>query len=487
MKVKVMKKTVNLLFKIHKYTGILIAAFFLMWFVTGVVLIYHPYPRLSESMFNEKKETLPSSLPDFRFVAERAQGEIQGVRIREFQGQTLIEVKTPEKKYLLTTDTLQRVKPVDFECIEKVAKHWIDAPVIKVDTLRKRSQWVLFTRYEKELPIYKFYFDDKAGSQLFISGRTADVQQLTTAKERFWAYLGGIPHKLYIPALRRNTDVWMDTFVVAASICLIASLTGFIFGLYVFIRRKRVKGKWGNPYRKRWQRIHFSFGLIFGIFLISWAISGMFAMSRVPQWLIKTEAPYIFDKTRLWGKNILPLDTYVLGPDKLKEVYPQLKEIELVRFADIPAYKIIEGENQRFIDASGGEVKILEVPEQVIADGFRKIYGADIRMNISLLDKYDNYYVNLRGTYGLPVYKVEVENNDRDLYYINPKDGYIKYLNKNKKADKWLFSGLHYFNFPWLLSKSVLWTLAIWVLCGGCAIVCLSGLILGVKSIFKRK
>ena len=59
-----MKKIVLLLFKAHKYTGIIISGFFLMWFVTGVILIYHPYPKLSESEYNSMKETLPTSLPE---------------------------------------------------------------------------------------------------------------------------------------------------------------------------------------------------------------------------------------------------------------------------------------------------------------------------------------------------------------------------------------------------------------------------------------
>ena len=482
-----MKKLVGFLFKAHKYTGIFISAFFLMWFVTGIVLIYHPYPKLLEKQFNLKKETLPSSLPELGFISERVEGNIQRLKIREFQNQTIIDVKTSKTSCQFTTDTNECIKHIDFRCVEKVAKQWTDAPIARVDTLHKRGQWVLYSKYDRELPIYKFYFNDEDKTQLFISGRTADVLQLTTAKTRFWAYIGAIPHKLYFPFLRRNTDAWMDTVVVAGSVCFVAALTGFIIGLYIFIRRKRVKGTWSNPYRKRWQRIHFSFGLVFGLFCVAWGLSGIFSMSRVPQWIIKTEAPFSFDKTRLWGKGLLPIDEYALSLNKVKEAYPQLKEISLARFADIPVYVIVEGENERYINASSNEVSILHIPLTTIEEGFRKIYGEDVPVKVSLINEYDNYYVNLRGTYNLPAYKVEVDNNDRDLYYISPEDGYIKYLNKNKKADKWLFSGIHYLNFPAIIGKPVLWTICMWVLCGGCAVVCLSGLILGIKSIFRRK
>ena len=482
-----MKKFVSILFRAHKYTGILVSALFMMWFITGLVLIYHPYPRLSEELYNSHKEVLTASLPELYSIQDRVEGKIQSLKLWQFQGQTRLDVKTSEKMYKLLADTLDRVINIDYKCVEKVAKQWTDAPVIKVDTLHKRQQWVLYSKYEKELPIYKFHFDDGYKSHLFVSGKSADVLQLTTAKDRFWAYLGAIPHKLYFPFLRRNTDVWMDTVVVGGSVCFAAALTGFIYGLYLFIRRKRVKGSWGNPFRKRWQRIHFTFGLLFGIFTIAWGVSGIFSMSRVPQWIIKTQAPHTFDKTRLWGKNLLPIDEYKLSFNKVKEIYPQLKEIKLARFARIPAYIIIEGANTRYLDASEEDVKILEIPQSEIVEGFENMYGKDVPVKVSLLEEYDNYYVNLRKTYELPVYKVEVDNSDRELYYVSPSDGYIKYMNKNKKADKWLFSGIHYLNVPWLINRPVIWNISIWFLCCGCAVVCLSGVVLGIKSILKRK
>ena len=43
-----MKKALGFLFKVHKITGLSIAVFFSMWFVTGIVLVYHPYPKVTE-------------------------------------------------------------------------------------------------------------------------------------------------------------------------------------------------------------------------------------------------------------------------------------------------------------------------------------------------------------------------------------------------------------------------------------------------------
>ena len=154
-----MKKVLGFLFKIHKITGLSVVIFFSMWFLTGIVLVYHPYPKVSEKLLFSKKETLPSSLPELSSVLSKTDGEVKSLSLKQFQGQTLF--------------SLDKAPDVTFDLVEKVAKHWIDAPIKRVDTLRQREQWVLFTKYDKELPIYKFYFDDAQKHELFISGRTA--------------------------------------------------------------------------------------------------------------------------------------------------------------------------------------------------------------------------------------------------------------------------------------------------------------------------
>lgn len=478
------------LFKTHKYVGGFIAIFFLIWFVTGVILVYHPYPRISERMINERMETVGNaSLPDVASIAVRAGGDVEALSLRQFQGQTLFEEKAGKEKLTLVADTLQnqQVKPVTFATIEAEALKWCDAPVLRVDTLHEREQWVLYSRYDRAMPLYKFYFDDEHKTELYISGKDASPQQLTSINERVWAWIGAIPHKLYFSCIRKDVDRWKSCIVASGSICLVASLSGFLLGIILLIKRYRKKKCWEIPYRKGWNRWHYIAGLAFGIFLIWWSISGIFSMSRVPQWLVPTKAEYSFNRTRLWGKGMLPLETYRLDYRKLQDYYPELKMVEWSRFADIPAYRIIEGENERYIDASGMEIVPLNIPQKTIEDGFRKIHGEDAKMTVTLLEEYDNYYLNFRRTMELPVYKVEIDDEDHNLYYVNPRDGYIRYLNKNKMVDKWLFSAIHYLNMSWLVNRPALWTFCLWFLCIGCGFVCLSGIVLGVKSLFRKR
>ena len=144
-----MKNMMKFLFKTHKYVGGFIAIFFLMWFVTGVILVYYPYPRISEQMVNDRMETIDcSSLPDVSSINERVDGKIESLSLRQFQGQTLFEVKAGKKKLSLVADTSedQQVKPLTFAAVQAEAAKWSDAAVVRVDTLHEREQWVLYTK-----------------------------------------------------------------------------------------------------------------------------------------------------------------------------------------------------------------------------------------------------------------------------------------------------------------------------------------------------
>jgi len=466
-------KEVRFLRKIHKIISSAIALLFLMWFVTGIVLVYLPYHKVAEKLMFKKKETLPSSLPELSSVLSKMDGEVKSLSLKLFQGQTLF--------------SFDEAPNITFDVVEKVAKHWIDAPIKRVDTLRQREQWVLFTKYDKELPIYKFYFDDDQKHELFISGRTAEVLQMTTSRQRLWAWLGAIPHKFYLPCIRRDVDVWQNTVAIVSGICLIAALTGWLLGIMIWIKRYRKKHVWQNPYKKRWYRWHFSYGLVFGVFLIGWALSGIFAMQRVPQWMVPMEGDYSFKSSRLWGRGLLPMEDYRLDYRKLKEAYPDLKEVEWCRYADIPTYRVIAGQEEFLVDASTNEIKSLQIPEETIVKGLKKIHGEEVEMKVSLLTEFDNYYLSRRVDLELPVYKIEVVDANGSLYYVNPSTGYIRYLNNNKIVRKWLFNAIHYLDIDWLVARPWLWHTCIWLLCGGCLVVCVSGLVLAWRVLTPKK
>lgn len=482
-----MKKGAHFLFGLHRIAGTIIALFFLMWFISGLVLVYHSFPRVDKTVQYEKMEMLPSSLPDIADYLGQIpdSSKIRKINVRQFQGQTLFSVATNDSTYTFCTDTLQPVKPVTFDYIVQVARDWVNAPILKVDTLHKREQWIMYSRYVREMPVYKFYFDDKDKHQLYIAARSGEVLQFTSSTQRFWAWVGYIPHTFYIPFLRQNTDAWTNTLTVAGIIGMLAGLTGLYVGITAIYRRYKQKRTLEIPYRKRWYRWHHILGLILGIFIVTWGLSGALSLQRIPRWIINIEGDYSVSPEKLRGKTF-PLNNYKLDYRQLKKAYPDLKQVEWTYYGDLPVYDIIAGNQNLMIDASLPEVTNLFLSEETIARAIRKMHGDDVAFHISMIDRYDEYYLSIDNTRPLPVYKVDVDNYDRSVYYIDPTTGNHKYLNTNRRVKKWLFSAFHYLDIRWLVERHTLWTIALWTLCLGGALLSFTGVWLGVKYIYRK-
>jgi len=453
-----------------------------MWFVTGMVLVYHSFPRVTSEQKYEKSEILSSSLPEIHTVLNRipASDSVQEIYLRQFQDQTLYSVSTGRGQYVLCKDSLEKVKPLTFGVIEKIARKWCAAPVLRVDTLHTLEQWIMYSSYKAKLPVYKFYFGDKEKHQLYISARTGEVQQWSDAGQRFWAWIGAIPHKFYFFALRQNVAVWRITITTAAAIALVACLTGLYAGIDVFCRRYRQKRRWESPYKNAWYRWHHWSGVIFGFFLTTWAISGVVCMKKLPQWIARTHREYKITPATLQA-TCLPLDKYVLDYRSVRSAYPDLKEMTWSHYQDVPVYDIVAGNRRILLDASAGRIQELFLSEKAVGQAIKAIHGDSTDFCITLSDRYDNYYLSVGKTLPLPVYKVQVGDEDRSRYYIDPRSGKCKYLNYNRQVRKWFFSAPHYLYIKFLVDRPVLWFCTMWFLVLGCLVVVVSGIRLGIR------
>ena len=135
----------KIILSLHRITGTVIALFFAMWFITGLVLLYHPYPRLSDAQINGHCEALPDSLPAVETLLTQQKDTLHALSIRQFQGQTLADITTADTTFTICMDTTQQVKPVTFETIKSIARQRVNAPVSRMDTLHVRQQWVLYS------------------------------------------------------------------------------------------------------------------------------------------------------------------------------------------------------------------------------------------------------------------------------------------------------------------------------------------------------
>ena len=180
------------IYTIHRMLGTLLSILFLMWFLSGLVMMYHTFPKVWDKEKLQKTEILDSLLPPIETVAGRIPSDqkINKIEVSRFLNQTVFRIQTNKQVYLLPADSTERLLDISSERIYQMAQKWNSSSINRIDTLHKLDQWTPFEELKKELPFIKFYFSDNEKHELYISSRTGEVLQYTTQKERFWSWMG---------------------------------------------------------------------------------------------------------------------------------------------------------------------------------------------------------------------------------------------------------------------------------------------------------
>lgn len=473
-------------YSLHRILGTILSILFLVWFLSGFVMIYHTFPKVSNLDRYASMEALPDNLIDVDsvFSATQIDSGILKLSLKSFAGNSYFEAMTLDTVLKVSADSAAReISNPTFAQIEQYAHRWNKAEIAKVDTLRKVEQWIPFGYLKKDFPIYKFYFSDDLKSQLYISSVTGEALQYTNKDNRFWAWVGAIPHWVYFTSLRQNSQLWSSVVCWLAGIGCIMCLTGIVVGIRAYVLQYRKRKKLKTPYKKQSYKWHHILGFFFGFFVLTFVFSGMMSLADVPQWMVKVH------NQDLQNSQFMPepvtLNNYKLDYRKVLEEYPdEVKSIEWASFGEIPLYKVVVGKKLHVIDASTESVRLLELTPEKIQRKLAKVHAEP--MTIEVLSEYDNYYVGTSNHLPLPVYKVSVDDADRSTYYINPKNGNTRYYNTNSKIHRWTYQGLHSFEFGFLVKHPILWNIVMWTTMIGGTLVSMTGVWLGFKYIRRK-
>lgn len=476
------------LYKFHRILGTILSILFVLWFFSGFVMIYHNFPKISDSekyqglaCIDVNKLTSCDSLLSLQIPNKKIESWVLKANP---DGSYLIEAKNKNNTYLIDQNS-NWANRYTYAQIYDYASRLNKSKINKIDTINSLDRWLTYDKNKVDFPAYKFYYNDHLQSQLYVSSLSGEGVQYTNSDNRFWAWIGAIPHWLYIANLRHYTDLWKSVVIWLSGIGSLICITGLIIGFRSFYKRYKQKKEIQSPYKKLVYKWHHILGFIFGIFVFTFAFSGMMSLQKVPQWIIKTHNPDLQTAATYNPTNKSPLEYSLDYKTVLKKYAGSIKKLEWASFGDINYYKAIVGDSMYYIDATSNSVKPLYLTE----DNLRKRLSAIHRDSISieLLQDYDNYYIHKRNKLPLPIYKVSVSDKDKSTYYINPYTAEISYFNQNTKTRKWTYQALHSFSIKWLLDRPVLWNIIMWTtMIAGTAISC-SAIYLSYRVIRRKR
>jgi hypothetical protein len=233
-------------------------------------------------------------------------------------------------------------------------------------------------------------------------------------------------------------------------------------------------------------------GLIFGIAAVTWAFSGMLSMDPFPTRtggqalaLRPGGAPTI--PQALGGRPDLSAFSVKPPREALAELADQgVKELELTSFAGEPIYlATLAGGSTRVVPLN--DAPRAEIDRQRIIDVVTKAAQPEGLKEIRVIEQYDAYYLDRRRQRPLPVILARLNDAEQTRYYIDPKTGRVAgNYSASNWVSRWLYHGLHSFDFPWLYNYRPLWDIVVITFMAGGAALCVTSLVLAWRVLGRK-
>ena len=474
---------------VHRWLGVVLCLFFLLWFPSAIGMMYWDFPsvtaadRIARSPALDAARVLVS--PAEAYAAMGRPDAPAQARLLMYDGRPAYHFRAGREEPVVYADTGERRPRPSLEAMWSIAAAWTgqpasDATIEAVDV----DQWTVQGSYRALAPIWKYSWPD--GQQVYVSQATGEVVQYTTTASRIGAYLGPIPHWLYFTPLRKHQPAWSRVVIWSSGLGTAAAILGLVIGVWMYSpsRRFRIAGTPSSfPYhgQKFW---HAALGLMFGVGAATWAFSGMLSMDPFP--MPRAAAPASIMQA-LRGRLQLP--AFARRPPRaaLEQLASfDVKELELTSVAGEPVYvATLGGGDTRLVPLDGPPGQ--EFDRARLQDVVKRAAGKTGLAELRVLDQYDMYYLDRHRQRPLPVILARLNDAERTRYYIDPKTArVVGTYSARSWVSRWLYHGLHSLDFPWLYNYRPLWDIVVIVFMLGGTGLCVTSLVLAWRVVGRK-
>ncbi len=505
----------------HRYLGIALGLLFVVWFASGIGMIYaRGMPSLTEELRLDRLQRL--DLDAVRItpseVAERAGlGDSFGsVTLRTVMDRPAYRVEGGGGATVFA-DTGELLPAVDSAQAREVASRFMRVALERVhyeQLLTQSNQWTISLR--GQLPFHKLDIDDGQGTELYVSPESGEVTLLTTRAGRALAWVSAIPHWLYFTPLRVRQNLWTQTVIWAAAIGCVVAILGIALGVVQF-RGSRpfqlAKIRSYIPYAG-WMRWHYITGVVFGVLTLTWVFSGLLSMEPLG-WASGPGLPTAELRRTLVGGPLEVSAFPAIDAEAWDDVLPGriIKEITYQRILGEPYFGVrttpAEATETTPTEATGtppagaaatptsDRSLVAAEPLEVRREGFavetlmdlvRGIYPDVAIVEAGLLEEYDSYHYSQDGQAPLPILRVKFGDPAETWLYIDPATGRLsRSLHRLDRVERWIYHGFHSLDFGFWYNSRPAWDIGVILLSLGGLASSAIGLFLGTRRLWRKR
>lgn len=465
----------KLLAFLHRWLGIVLGLFFAMWFFTGMVMMYVPFPSLGDGDRLAYLATVDTAAI-VRSPAEAidicGSEQTVGLRVISIQGRPAYVCKRENAPMLgVYADTGAPVQPLEEDALTDLLSRATSAP-IEFTTRVEYDQWTVHQRFDPFRPFYRIELQDESGTHLYVSALTGEFVQRTTTSQRVWNYLGAVTHWIYPTVLRKHWALWDSLVWRLAGFGIVCVTIGIYLGVSHWVAVRRRGEAVFSPFRG-WMKWHHVLGLFSGLIVLSWIFSGWLSMDHGR--LFSVPDPTVEQVRAIQGGRFAEVAAGV-SVDRLRQ-YKAARELTIHAFnhkARIVAKNTLGSFDTPSLEPGYvAEVVNAAFPEADI-DRYNIVADGDT-------------YTHLReGNLPPGTIRVELSDPQQSWVHVHHQSGEVlSILDNSRRAYRWLYNGLHSLDFPGLVDKRPLWDAVMLILLLAGFVASSTGVVIGLKRLFR--
>jgi len=449
---------------VHRWLGIGGCLLMLLWFVSGMVMLFIGYPKLTPG---ERLAALPT-LADARgwqalsVLPDAVRQEPERIVLTTLRGEPAYVVRSGANMGAWSALTGQALPPVSAQLAEVSAAQFAGGPAFVGAMPLDEDRWTHSRGLDPHRPLYRVGVGGAQSGDVYVSSRTGEVVLDAPRLQQRWNYVGAWLHWLYFLRMQSVDPVWTWTVIVLSALCTVAAVSGGVVGIWRWRFRGQYRSGSKTPYQEPWMRWHHLIGLMASAFVFTWIFSGLMSMNPLG---VFSNSRASLDVARYQGE--VPADAGVIAQPAavLAAVHtPQFVPVEIQwrRIGgELFAVALDGNADSRVVTERGGALHVSTAFDADWLQG-RVAAMSDARLRrFTLLQAPDAYFypraaeaMNGAAVRRFPVAVADFDDAGATRVYVDLATGDpLLTMGKRERVGRWLFSFLHSWDLPALLRQ----------------------------------
>ncbi|PZS75530.1 PepSY-associated TM helix domain-containing protein [Stenotrophomonas maltophilia] len=447
---------------VHRWLGIGGCLLMLLWFVSGMVMLFIGYPKLTPG---ERLAALPvlGDAGDWRGLSalpDAVQAEPEAVALTTVGGEAAYVVRAGSNVGAWSVRTGQALLPVSAQRAEASAAQFAGGQAFVGAMRVDEDRWTHSRALDAHRPLYRVEVGGAQPGDVYVSSHTGEVVLDAPRVQQRWNYVGAWLHWLYFLRMQSVDPVWTWVVIVLSALCTVAAISGIVVGVWRWRFRGHYRTGAKTPYVEPWMRWHHLIGLVAAAFVFTWIFSGLMSMNPLGVFSSTRES---IDSERYHGgaaavDGILGEPAALLAAAGARHFRPV--EIQWRRVGGELFAVLLDGRSDtRIVSSEDGELQVLrQLPVDWLQQRARAMSDAPMQA-FAVQHAADAYFyprapeaMNGAAVRRFPVAVADFGDAEATRVYLDLATGDpLLTMGHRERVGRWLFYFLHSWDLPAML------------------------------------